>query len=394
MIKKEKFNESKFHYGMTSITKATNLKGKKVLIRVDYNVPLRGKKILDTRRIESSYRTIDTVLKKGGVPILLAHLGDGRESLKPVAAFLSKKYKVLFLAGPIEGEAREWVLKHATKGAVILLENIRRNPGEENNDPAFAKLLASLGDAYVNDAFSVSHRAHASIVGLPKLLPAFAGVQLEAELTALDGVLAAKDHPFLFILGGAKFSTKIPLIERFADKADGIVIAGAILNNFYRAAGFEVGKSVIEKGYDEAIARIMKNPNMLLPTDVVVAGREKRCIVGPDEVKKGDKIVDIGPESIAQIIAKIKKAKLVVWNGPTGWYEGGYGKGTVSLAKAILDSKAKAVIGGGDTAAVLEKMLKKTPANKRVFISTGGGATLDYLAKGTLPGVHSLERKS
>lgn len=375
---------------MKSITTLRTLKGKKVLIRVDYNVPLKGTKIVDTRRIESSYKTIDTVLKKGSIPILLAHLGDGKESLKPVATLLSKKYNLLFLAGPLEGSARTWVLTHAKKGTVILLENLRRNPGEEKNSAAFAKLLASLGDIYVNDAFSVSHRAHASIVGLPKLLPAYAGFQLEAEIKALSAVLAAKDHPFLFILGGAKFSTKIPLIERFAATADGIVLAGAILNNFYKASGFETGTSVVEKGYDKEIARILKNPNVLLPTDIVVAGRGTRCVVGPDEVKSTDKIVDIGPQSIKQIEAKIKKAKLVVWNGPTGWYENGYDKGTVALAKAILASKAKAVIGGGDTAAVLEKMLRRAPANKRVFISTGGGATLDYLAKGTLPGVQLL----
>ncbi len=376
---------------MNSIKTITNIKGKRVLVRVDYNVPLKGNRILDTRRIESSYKTIDLLLKKGATPILLAHFKQGEESLAPIARFLSKRYKVLFLAGPIEGETREWVLKNVQKQTVVLLENIRRNPGEIANDPAFAKLLASLGEVYVNDAFSESHREYTSIVGLPKLLPSYAGFQLEAELKALAPALSGKTHPFLFILGGAKFETKIPLLERFSTLADNVVIAGAILNNFYDVAGFEVGKSVIEKGYDEPIKKLLKSPKLLLPTDVVVVRRGKKLIVPSNEVGKADKIVDIGPASTERIIEKIYRAKLVVWNGPTGWYEGGFTTATIALAKALTKSRAKAVIGGGDTAAVIHKMVSKLPAKqKQIFISTGGGATLDYLAKGTLPGVQSL----
>lgn len=368
-----------------------NSKGKRVLIRVDYNVPIEGKKILDTRRIESSYATIDTVLHKGATPILIAHLGNGKESLAPIAKFLSKKYKVLFLSGPIEGSSREWIFNHAKKGVVILLENIRRNPGEEKNTPTFAKLLASFGDIYINDAFSVSHRKHASIVGIPKFLPSYAGCQLEAELKALDLARKGKIHPFIFILGGAKFGTKIPIIKQFLKSADGIVITGAILNNFYKVAGFEVGVSVIESGYDAQIKQLLKNNKLLLPTDVIAVSNGKKVTVSIDAIGVNDKIVDIGPESIARIAEKIKGARLVVWNGPTGWYEGGFTTGTITLAKTLLASQAKGVIGGGDTAAVLEKMLKKvSKEQKNIFISTGGGATIEYLAKGTLPGVQSL----
>lgn len=362
-----------------------------MLVRVDFNVPLKDNRILDTRRIESTYKTIDTILKKGATPILIAHLGSKKESLKPIARFLSKKYKLLFIGKPLDSFIRERILNNISKDTVVLFENIRRREGEEKNDPKFAKFLASLGDFYVNDAFSASHRRHASIVGVPKLLPSFAGYQLQAEIKALSRVLEAKEHPFLFIIGGMKFDTKIPLLDRFSHLADNVVIAGAILNNFYKTAGFEVGASVVEKGYDVPIKKLLKNHKLLLPTDVIILRDGQKHTVAISEVKKRDKIVDIGPDSTAHIIAMIKKAKLVVWNGPTGWYEGGFDTATVAIAKVLTTAKAHSVIGGGDTAAVIQKMLSKNPSQKnKIFLSTGGGATLDFLANGTLPGVQLL----
>lgn len=377
---------------MISVQKISNIKNKRVLIRVDFNVPIKNKKVADLRRIEASYGAIDTVLKKGGVPILLAHLGDGTESLRPIATVLSKRYKIVFIDSDITDKRTHAIVAQVPKGTVILFENIRRYEGEEKNDKSFVKMLASYGDAYVNDAFSVSHRKHASIVGIPKILTAYAGMQLQAEVTALSSVVKNPKHPFLFILGGAKFSTKIPLLKRFADTADNVVIGGAIVNNFYKVAGFPVGKSVVEEGYDKAIKSLLGNPKLLLPIDVIVARGTKKVTITPDEVEKDDVIVDIGPQSIALIAKKIEKAKLVVWNGPTGWYEKGFTKGTVSLAQAIVESKATAVIGGGDTGAALEKILSNNIAlSKRVFVSTGGGATLDYLANGTLSGIEALK---
>lgn len=375
---------------MTPLQKIPSIKNQRVLIRVDFNVPLKNGKVADTRRIEAAYGTIDMVLKKGATPILLAHLGDGSESLRPVATVLSKRYKIVFIDNDLADKRTRDIVEQVPKGTVILFENIRGYEGEEKNDKVFAKVLASYGNAYVNDAFSVSHRKHASLVSVPKLLPSYAGLQLQAEIKALSSVVENPKHPFLFILGGAKFSTKIPLLKRFAQTADNVVIGGAILNNFYKTAGFPVGKSVVEEGYDKAIKPLLGNPKLLLPIDVIVARGTKKVTLTPDEVEKEDVIVDIGPQSIALIAKKIEKAKLVVWNGPTGWYEKGFTKGTVSLAKAIVASRATAVIGGGDTGAALEKILTDT-TSKRIFVSTGGGATLDYLANGTLPGIEALK---
>lgn len=376
---------------MKSIATLPTCSGARVLIRVDYNVPFKGTKIVDARRIEASFSTIDAVLKKGGMPILLAHLGKATESLRLIATFLSKRYNIVFVDHDVYDDRINDILAQVPKGTVVLLQNIRRYEGEERNDISFTKALARLGTYYINDAFSVSHRAHVSVVGLPKLLPSFAGFQLLAEIKALAPVLESPKHPFLFVLGGAKFSTKIPLLKRFIKTADQVVITGAVLNNFYQVSGFEVGESVVESGYDKEIKTLLKSERLLLPVDVVVTQGGKKATCTPYEVQSNDVIVDIGPQSIALIAAKIHKAKLVVWNGPTGWYEKGFTKGTVALAKAIAVGNARAIIGGGDTGAVVEKSLKES-TNKKIFVSTGGGATLEYFAHGTLPGLKALEK--
>lgn len=368
---------------MKTLKDISGMKGKRALVRVDYNVPLKGNKILDTRRIDASFATIRALQKKGMQVVLLAHLGDGTPSLKPIATYLAKHVAVKFVTTPI-GEG----VPPIAKDTLILFENIRRYREEEANNKAFAKSLAALGDIFVNDAFSVSHRAHASVVGVAKYLPSFAGIQLEKEIKELSKLLDNKKHPFLFMLGGAKFSTKIPLLERFIDTADQVFIAGAIANSFYKTAGYEVGKSVVEDGYEKEIKKILSSPKLLLPVDMVITRNNKKKIVMLDEVEASDIIEDIGPDTTRLLSEKIKKAKIIVWNGPTGWYEKGFTTGTVALAKAIKESKAQAVIGGGDTGVVVEKVVGKS---SHVFISTGGGATLDFLAKGTLPGVDCLK---
>ncbi|HTH93116.1 MAG TPA: phosphoglycerate kinase [Candidatus Paceibacterota bacterium] len=375
---------------MKTLSQLPQLKGAKVLVRVDYNVPIVNNRIRDARRITSSFDTINAILKKGGTPILVAHLGDGKATLRPVATFLSKTYKIVFITHDVTDPHIKDIIAQVPKGTIILLENIRRYKEEEKNDATFAKTLAKLGQYYVNDAFSVSHRKHASVVGLPKYLPSFAGVQLQKEITALSAVLKNKQHPFVFILGGAKFDTKIPLLKRFVDMADSVVITGAILNSFYKESGFAVGKSVVEAGFEKPIAALLKKTNVLLPPDCIVVRKKKPVTITPDEVDANDVIVDIGPQSIELISEKIARAKLVVWNGPTGWYEKGFTKGTVALAKAAASSKARTVIGGGDTGAVIEKVVKDG-SSKHIFVSTGGGATLDFFAQGTLPGITALK---
>jgi len=375
---------------MKSLKSLPSLKGARVLVRVDYNVPIVGNKIRDTRRITSSFETIDVILKKGGTPILLAHLGDSSASLRPIATFLSKTYKIVFVTHDVVDAHIHEIIAAVPKGTIILLENIRRYMQEEKNDAVFSKTLAKLGQYYVNDAFSVSHRKHATVVGIPKYLSSYAGIQLQKEIAALSAVLKNKKHPFVFILGGAKFGTKIPLLKRFVDLADSVIITGAIMNNFYKEAGFPVGKSVTEDGFSKPIKALLHNEKILIPADCLVLRKGATVTVTPDEIEAEDVVVDIGPQSIFLITEKIKKAKLVVWNGPTGWYEKGFVKATTALAKACIASKAQTVIGGGDTGAVVEKIIKNTDT-KHVFISTGGGAALDYLANGTLPGITVLK---
>jgi phosphoglycerate kinase len=396
---------------MKTIKELPKLNGAKVLVRVDYNVPIVGTRIRDTRRITSSFETINAILKKGGTPILIAHLGDSTASLRPVATFLSKTHKIVFVTHDLTDPHIQTIIASVPQGTIVLLENIRRYAQEEKNDVAFAKTLAKLGQYYVNDAFSNCHRKHASMVGIPKYLPSYAGVQLEKEIAALSSVLTNKKHPFVFILGGAKFETKIPLLKRFVELADSVIITGAIMNDFYTESGFPVGKSVTEGGFSKPISLLLKNPKVLLPPDCLVlrpssaspssratAGKEKNVVTTPAEVEANDVIVDIGPQSVALITEKIMKAKLVVWNGPTGWYEKGFVKATTDLAKACIASKARTIIGGGDTGAVVEKVFNGASSAKamageakHIFISTGGGATLQYLAQGTLPGITALK---
>ncbi|HNW71339.1 MAG TPA: phosphoglycerate kinase [Candidatus Paceibacterota bacterium] len=351
---------------MKSIKNLKNIKDKKILVRVDFNVPIKNKKVLDDFRIKKALPTIKFLQKKGAKVILISHLGkEGTESMKPVALCL-KKY---------------------IKKNITLLENIRKYPGEEKNDPKFAKELAETGDIYVNEAFSVSHREHASVVGIPKYLPSYAGFQFEEEVKNLSNVVKNSKHPFLFILGGAKFSTKIPLIKKYIKLADYVFVGGAILNDFLKAKGYEIGKSLVDNS-DYDISSILKDKKLILPVDVIVKSGNILVNKKIEEVDKNEIILDIGKESIKLVEEYIKKSKLILWNGPLGKYEDGGDVGTKKILKAIANSKAESIIGGGDIVSVISKLkLEK----KFSFVSTGGGATLDYLANGTLPGIKALE---
>ena len=373
---------------MKSIKEIGDIKNKKVIVRVDFNVPMKDGKILDDFRIQKALPTIEFLQKKGAKVVLIAHLGeDGSDSLKPIAVRL-KKYipAVIFIDTPIHSDETGNALVAMKKGELALLENIRREKGEKDNAPSFARALSRLGDFYVNDAFSVSHRLHASVVGIPKLLPSFAGFQLLEEIKNLSKAFDPK-HPFLFILGGAKFETKIPLIKRFAKSAETIFVGGALMNDFFKAKGYEVGTSLTDS-QNLNIPSLMKNKNLILPTDVEVVNGSKRRFAKPNDVHPTEQIVDVGTATVDTLGELISKAKFILWNGPLGKYETGFGGATEKVLKMIAKSKAENIIGGGDTVALVSKLkLEKSLG----FVSTGGGATLDFLAKGTLPGIKALK---
>lgn len=354
---------------MRSIREIENLDGKKVLVRVDFNVPIKEGVVEDDFRIKKALPTIEFLIKKGAKVVLITHLGkDGTASLEPVIK-------------------RFWEVSGLSKDKVEFFENLRKNEGEEKNDPVFAKQLASLGDLYVNDAFPVSHRAHASVVGITKYLPSYAGLQLEEEVQNLSHAFENTKHPFLFILGGAKFSTKMPLIEKYLELADHVFVGGALSNDFLKASGYEVGQSLVDSS-NYGIEKILNNEKLILPVDVVVKSSDKLINKKVNEVEKDENIIDIGSDTVASLAKVIEKAKFILWNGPLGKYEDGGDKSTKEILKLVAGSQAESVIGGGDTVALISELnLEK----KFTFVSTGGGATLDFLSNGTLPGIKALE---
>jgi len=366
---------------MKSLRQLKNVKDKRVIIRMDFNVPISRGKVIDDFRIKKAIPTIQFLQKKGAKIILISHLGRGGESLKPVATHLQKFVSVDFI--PDIQKAAEKI-SQMKNGEVILLENLRQNPGEEKNSLAFAKKLARLGDIYVNEAFPVSHRKQASVWQLPKLLPSFVGFQFEKEIKNLS-LAFQPSRPFLFILGGAKFETKMPLLKKFTKKAEMIFVAGALANNFFKEIGFEIGRSLADKK-NFGLKKLLNTGKIFLPVDVVI---HKRKIKLPNEIEKKEKILDIGPKSVNLLKLLIKKSKFILWNGPLGWYEKDFGGSTEAILKFLGRQKnKKVIIGGGDTVALVSKLkLEK----KFTFVSTGGGATLEFLAKGTLPAIEVLK---
>ncbi len=370
---------------MRNIKQIKNLSGKTVLLRVDFNLPMKNGKIEDDFRIVKALPTIKFLQKKGAKIILITHLGKGGDTLAPVAKALNKFISVRFVP-EITGFPVKDIVSKMKRGDIILLENLRNNKGEKECNRIFAKELAQLADMYVNEAFPVSHRADASIVLLPKLLPSYAGFQLEEEVKNLSHAFKDPKHPFLFILGGAKFSTKMPLIKKYLKLADFVFIGGALANDFLKAKGYKVGKSLISDT-NYGIAKILKNKKLILPVDVRVRSGNTLVNKRANEVQKDEIILDIGNESIKNLGLLIKKTKLILWNGPLGKYEAGGGTSTKKILKLIAATKAESIIGGGDTVALISEMKMEKDFS---FVSTGGGATLDFLANGTLPGITAL----
>lgn len=370
-----------------NIKDVKNLKGKRVVLRLDFNVPIKNGKIVETMRIDRAMPTIDFLIKKKARVIILSHIGkDASQSLQPVVRYLAKKIKVGFVPDFRTAQART-VVDGLAEGGVVVFENLRLDDRETENDADFAKYLASFGDLYVNDAFAVSHRAHASVVGITHYLPSYVGFLIADEIKHLSLALNPK-HPFLFILGGAKFETKMPLMKKFMKIADQVFVGGILANDFFHDVGLEVGKSFVDK-YDFKLTPLLKKGKIILPHDVVVKNAETKKVSTKqiDELSTGESIVDVGPETIKNLIPLIKKTKLIVWNGPLGFYEEGFDKGTIALLKVIADARATSIIGGGDTAVIVDKL---GIGKKLTFVSTGGGATLDYLENGKLVGLDAI----
>lgn len=370
---------------MRSIKQIKNVRGKKILVRVDFNVPVRDGVVEDDFRIKKALPTIKFLSKKGAKVILITHLGKKGETLLPVAKSLNSFIKINFVSDVFGKIAKDAVLG-MSDGQVVLLENLRSKPGEKKSDLNFAKKLASLADIYVNEAFPVSHRKDASIVLLPKLLPSYAGLQFEEEIKNLSVVLKKPAHPFMFIIGGAKFSTKIPLIHRYLKLADTIFIGGALLNDVLKAKGHEIGKSLTdEKSY--GIEKIIKSKKIIIPHDVLVEENGIYTNKSIDKVTKNECIIDVGMHSVKMLEPHIKKSKLILWNGPLGKYGGWGDLATKKVLKMVANSKAHTVVGGGDTVVYISQLQME---NEFSFVSSGGGATIDFLANGTLPGIKAL----
>jgi phosphoglycerate kinase len=367
------------------------LENKYVLVRSGLDLPLsESGAVTDTFRVQRACATLRFLSENGAKTIILSHIGrDPEESNEPVAAALRIHLPVSYvpdLLGHAAQSARDAMLP----GDILLLENLRRDPREVAGDEVFAQELSRLGEIYVNDAFSASHRAHASVVGVPKFLPHYAGMVVRDEIQQLD-LARAPLSPSFAILGGAKFETKSPLIDSLLQKYDHLFITGALANDVFKAKGLPVGRSLISK--ELPAQSVLENPRFIAPIDVTAENEEKQAKVkNPEAVEASDKIVDIGPDSVSAIAPLLSEAKFILWNGPTGLYEDGYASYTHAIAEVVAHAVAhgaQAVIGGGDTiAAIIESGMSPKALG---FLSTGGGAMLEYLLKGTLPGIAALE---
>jgi phosphoglycerate kinase len=378
-----------------------DLKGKKVLVRVDFNVPLKDGGVGDDTRIRAALPTIEYLLKQNAAVILCSHLGrpkggpDPKYSLKPVADYLAKLLKkpVAFAPDCIGPEA-EAAAKALKPGEMLVLENTRFHPEEEKNDMGMAKQMASLAEVFVNDAFGTAHRAHASTEGVTHFLPAVAGYLLEKEIKYLGQAIANPKRPFVAIMGGSKISDKIGVIKNLLTKADSILIGGGMANTFFKAQGYPVADSLVEDDSLETAKELLSlgGQKLRLPVDVVLGDRfdaeaaTKTMSVGP--IPEGWRILDIGPDTVKAYGKVIDAAGTVVWNGPMGVFEfPKFAVGTFGIAKAIAASKAVSIIGGGDSVAAIQE---SGLADKITHISTGGGASLEMLEGLDLPGVAAL----
>lgn len=381
-----------------------DVRDRRVLVRVDYNVPIEQGRVLDDTRIRATLETIGWLLDRQARVILCSHLGRPKGQVKeelrlaPVAAALSELLgRPVHYVRDIVGPEAQAMVERLEAGEVGLLENLRFDPREEANDPVFAAALAGLAERYVNDAFGAAHRAHASVVGVAKLLPSAAGFLMEREVVALERVLASSDRPFVLVLGGAKVSDKIGVIENLLPRADALLLGGGMANTFLRASGLQLGRSLVEEEKVPEAQRVLdlarvRGVRVELPLDVVVAPSlsavAQRRVVRVEEVPSDEAIYDIGPRTVQRFASVLAEARLVVWNGPMGVYEvPEFREGTRGVAEAVAACPGFTLVGGGDSVAALQEL---GLADRVSHVSTGGGATLEYLEGRELPGVAVL----
>lgn len=380
-----------------------NLKSKRVFIRTDFNVPLKNGVLQDTTRIDEAISTVNYAKKEGAKVILASHLGrpKGKNvpelSLKPVADYLSKNYSRTAFISDITGKAVKAKVNEMKPGNVILLENLRFHPGEEKNDPSFVRDLSELCDVYINDAFGSCHRAHASVDGLARLKKEkAAGFLLKRELEYFDMILSNPKRPFYVVLGGAKVSDKIGVIEALLDKADKIFIGGAMAYTFLYASGVNVGKSLVEKDYIDTVRKITEkakknNVTMLLPVDHVCSEEFNGdpVYVESKDIPESLMGLDIGSKTADLFKREISDAKIIMWNGPMGVFESdNYSRGTFEIATFIAELDATSIVGGGDSVSAIKKA---GVADRISHVSTGGGASLELLENSTLVGIEALK---
>lgn len=392
-----------------SIASAKNLRGLRVLVRVDFNVPFKNGRVSDDTRLRASVPTVKYLVRQDARVILLSHLGrpDGKRvpkfSLRLVAdrftALLGRRVKHI---PAYEGPAAKRAVMGMKNGEVVLLENIRFSPQESGNKGELAKSLASLGDIFVLDGFAVAHRADASVVGIPKYLPAYAGLLLKKEIDGLTKLTTRPGKPFVVILGGAKMETKVPVLKALLTKATAVLIGGGIVSTYLKAKGYGVGSSLIDEGAMKQARGLGKHRKIIWPVDVVVGktygagARRVLLLKKPHTIcKKGEAILDIGPATLRLFASYIKRAKTIVWNGAMGYFEvTPYDVGTKAVARLVAgQSKGKAfgVVGGGETVQAVEMVGVRDDVD---LVSTGGGAMLEFLGGKKLPGIEALRRKN
>lgn len=369
------------------------LSGTYVFLRSSLNVPVQDGEVVNQFRLMRGLSTLLYLVNQGARVILAGHISNSKEteheeSLEPVFTLLQQHVPIIF-SDEVATPKTKLIRDSLKDGEVLLIENLRRDPREKKNDADFARSLADLADIYVNDAFAASHREHASIVGIPQFLPSFVGHNFKHEYEELRKTRHPK-QPALFILGGAKFDTKMPLIEQYLTIYDHVLVGGALANDLFKAKGYEVGQSLLSGVASDTLKPILENPKTLIPIDVTALGDTGVRITKPEDVQPHETIMDAGPETIAMLTPYIQKAKTILWNGPLGNYEKGFEKETAELAKVIAAAKGYSLIGGGDTIAAIEHLNCQEQFG---FLSTAGGAMLSFLEHGTLPAIDAILSK-